>query len=593
MSQNSASFSPPSKTASSARPLVLEDVSFLYPKSEAPVLDHVSIEVRRGEFLGIVGPTGSGKSTLLSVMAGIIPHYIHGAMTGEVLLQGVSTHQLSLAGFAVHVSMVLQDPESQLFNLLVRDELVWGLENRGVERERQTQQLRDVLKFFRIEKLEERITYDLSGGEKQRVAIAAAYISRPEILLLDNPTSQLDPRGAALAIESIRRVLENHQTVVMVEDKIDELVEHADRLLVMDKGRIVLEGTPLEICRSLPELEAAGLYAPQVPELVARLRTGGRTISGEPLTVEEAVPLFKPVMRKERLPRLRASDPAPRPADGQSAIEVKSVLFTYPPPHETPAIRGVSFEVPRASLLAIVGQNGSGKTTLARCMSGYLKPTSGQIHVSGRDVHQITVRERAKLIGYVFQNPETQLFKNSALEDVVYGLRNLGARKDEADERARTSLTLLNLWDKRDVHPFRLSYGDKQRLAIATIAALEPSALIIDEPTTGQDHRQAHQTMRLLEKLRSELGVTVIVITHAMPLAAEYCDRIVVMCEGEILLDGPPRDVFAEEKTLAKTFVEPPPVTRLAIQLGLNPVPLTVAEAVHQFAPLMSREAAS
>jgi energy-coupling factor transport system ATP-binding protein len=371
-------------------------------------------------------------------------------------------------------------------------------------------------------------------------------------------------------------------------------VEHADRLLVLDKGRIVLEGTPLEICRSLPELEAAGLYAPQVPELVARLRRGGRPISGEPLTVEEAVPLFKPLMRaEERVPRLRATDLAPRPPDGQSAIEVKSVLFTYPPPHETAAIRGVSFDVPRASLLAIVGQNGSGKTTLARCMSGYLKPTSGQILVAGRDVHQITVRERAKLIGYVFQNPETQLFKNSALEDVVYGLRNLGASKDEADERARTSLTLLNLWDKRDVHPFRLSYGDKQRLAIATIAALEPSALIIDEPTTGQDHRQAHQTMRLLDKLRSELGVTVIVITHAMPLAAEYCDRIVVMCEGEILLDGPPRDVFAEEKTLAHTFVEPPPVTQLAIQLGLDPVPLTVAEAVDRFTPLMSREAAS
>jgi energy-coupling factor transport system ATP-binding protein len=575
-------------------PLVLDDVSFLYPKSESPVLDHVSVEVRRGEFLGIVGPTGSGKSTLLSVMAGIIPHYIHGDLTGEILLQGTSTHELSLAGFAVHVSMVLQDPESQLFNLLVRDELVWGLENRGVERQKQSELLRDVLKFFRIEKLEQRITYDLSGGEKQRVAIAAAYISRPGILLLDNPTSQLDPRGAALAIESIRRVLENHQTVVMVEDKIDELVEHADRLLVLDKGRIVLEGTPLEICRSLPELEAAGLYAPQIPELVARLRSRGQPVSGEPLTVEEAVPVLKPLIRiGDGVAGPAASQAAGVGPARATAIEVDSVVYTYPPPHETQAVRDVSFKVPEAALMAIVGQNGSGKTTLARCMSGYLRPGSGRILVSGRDVHQVKVRERAKLIGYVFQNPETQLFKNSAFEDVVYGLRNLGASKAEADERAETSLTLLNLWDKREMHPFRLSYGDKQRLAIATIAALEPTALIIDEPTTGQDHRQAHQTMRLLDKLRAEMGITVIVITHAIPLAAEYCDRIVVMCEGRILLDGPPREVFAQEETLAATFVEPPPVTRLAIRLGLDLVPLTVKEAVEGFGALMQREAAS
>lgn len=574
-------------------PLELDDVSFFYPKSEVPVLDHVSLEIHRGEFLGIVGATGSGKSTLLSVMAGIIPHYIHGDLKGDVRLHGTSTHELSLAGFAVHVSMVLQDPESQLFNLLVRDELVWGLENRGLERQRQAELLRDVLKFFRIEKLESRITYDLSGGEKQRVAIAAAYISRPEILLLDNPTSQLDSRGAALAIESIRRVLENHQTVVMVEDKIDELVEHADRLLVLDKGRIVLEGTPLEICQRLPELEAAGLYAPQVPELVTRLRSQGFAIGGEPLTVEDAVPIFKPLLRADREAVALAPATPQMTNGGGTAIEVRDVFFTYPPPHETQAVRGVSLEVARASFMAIVGQNGSGKTTLARCMSGYLRPTAGQVLVAGHDVHQITVRERARLIGYVFQNPETQLFKNTAFDDVVYGLRNLGASKAEAEERAQTFMTLLNLWDQRDMHPFRLSYGDKQRLAIATIAALEPAALIIDEPTTGQDHRQAHQTMRLLDKLRTEMGITVIVITHAIALAAEYCDRIIAMCEGRVLLDGAPRTVFAQEATLAETFVEPPPVTQLAIRLGLDPVPLTVKEAVARFSAAMRQEAAS
>jgi energy-coupling factor transport system ATP-binding protein len=573
-------------------PLMLEDVSFLYPRSEAPVIDHLSLKVRRGEFLGIVGPTGSGKSTLLALMAGIIPHYIHGELTGDIRLEGKETHELSLAGFAVYAGMVLQDPDSQLFNLLVRDELVWGLENRGIERVRQGELLREVLSFFRIEQLEERITYDLSGGEKQRVAIAAAYINRPDILLLDNPTSQLDPRGAGLAIESIRRVLEQHETVVMVEDKIDELVAHADRLIVLDKGRIVLEGTPLEICRGLPELEAAGLYAPQVPELVERLRARGVRVRGEPLTVEEAVPVLRPIVGGRHRPGPQVRDQSQETVVAEPAVRIESVVYTYPPPHQTQAVQGVSCDVARASFCAIIGQNGSGKTTLARCMSGYLKPTQGRILVSGKDVHRTAVLERARLIGYVFQNPETQLFKNSAYEDVLYGLHNLGIKGGEAKERTQMALGMLNLWEKREVHPFRLSYGDKQRLAIATIAALEPIALVIDEPTTGQDHRQAHQTMRLLDKLRREVGITVIVITHSMPLAAEYCDRIVAMCEGKILLDGPPRTVFAQEEILAKTFVEPPPVTRLALRLGLEPVPLTVAEAVDVLTGPVEREAA-
>jgi energy-coupling factor transporter ATP-binding protein EcfA2 len=575
-------------------PLVLDDVTFLYPRSETPVLDHVSLKVKRGEFVGIVGPTGSGKSSLLALMAGIIPHYISGDLSGDVLLEGKSTYDLSLAGFAVHVGMVLQDPESQLFNLLVRDELVWGLENRGVARERQRELLDQVLSFFRIAKLEERITYDLSGGEKQRVAIAAAYINRPSILLLDNPTSQLDPRGAALAIESIRRVLEDHETVVMVEDKIDALVEHADRLIVFDRGRIVMEGTPKEICGSLHELEAAGLYAPQVPELVERLRSRGVSLAEEPLTVEDAARAFEPLVSVARQAvttnAISATDPE---SETDGAIQVESVAFTYPPPHETPAVRDVSFTVPRAAFTAIIGQNGSGKTTLARCMSGYLKPTTGRILVSGRDVHRIRVLERARLIGYVFQNPETQLFKNSAYEDVMYGLHNLGVKGAAADERTRMALGLLNLWDKRDVHPFRLSYGDKQRLAIATIAALEPTALIIDEPTTGQDHHQAHQTMRLLDRLRQEVGITVIVITHSMTLVGEYCERVLAMCEGQVLLDGTPREVFVQEAVLARTFVEPPPVTRLALRLGLHPVPLTVAEAVDVFGASMPQEVVS
>ncbi len=576
-------------------PLQLQGVTVLYPRSERPVLDRIDLNIRRGEFLGIIGPTGCGKSTLLALMCGIIPHYLHVEMHGDVLLHGKSTHDLSLAQFAAYVGMVLQDPDSQLFNLLVNDELVWGLENRGTPRERQVELLKDVLEFFRIEPLAQRITYDLSGGEKQRVAMAATYISRPEILILDNPTSQLDPRGSGLVIESIRRVLEAHQTVVMVEDKIDELIEHADRLIVMDEGKIVLEGTPAEICRNLDILDAAGLAAPEIPELFERLRQQGYPLRETPKTVEEAVSALNgssasPVRVAARAERQETRSRTVESTSAPPILKVDNLSFTYPPPHQTNAVKDVDMSVAEPTFLAIIGQNGSGKTTLARCMSGYLKPTRGRVLIDGHDVHRISIRERAQLIGYVFQNPETQLFTNSVHEEVMYGLNNLKVPPGEAEQRAEETLRLLGLWDQRDVHPFRLSYGDKQRLAIATIAVLRPHIVVVDEPTTGQDRRQAEVTMGVLQDLLTEFKLTVIVITHSMPLVVRYCEHVVAMCRGSVLLEGPPREVFAQEQLLAETFVEPPHITRLGLQLGLATVPLTVDEAVDMFGAHLAGE---
>ena len=571
-------------------PLVVRDLTIQYANAPTPALQDVNLTVKRGEFLGIVGPTGCGKSTLLATLAGIIPHYIHPAIEGDILLQGRSTFDLSLPEFAVHVGLVLQDPDTQLFNLLVRDELVWGLENRGVSREEQLQRLRETLQFFRIEDLEDRITYDLSGGEKQRLSIGAVYINRPDVLLLDNPTSQLDPRGAALTIESIRRVLATHQTVIMVEDKIDELIEHADRLVVMDQGRIVLEGTPEEICGQLEVLERIGLATPEIPEVFERLRRQGFAITTLPLTVEDAAEALSAMGIVVQPPAQPPDSSEPTPVQ-PTILKVDNVSFRYPPPHMTHAVRGVSLEIAERSFVAIIGQNGSGKTTLARCISGYLTPTSGQVLIGGKNVHETPVRERAQLVGYVFQNPETQLFTNSVHEEVMFGLRNLKVPPAEAEERANEILSMLKLQDKRDTHPFRLSFGDKQRLAIATVAVLRPRVLIVDEPTTGQDYRQAAATLRVLTQLREELGITIIVITHSMHVVVEYCDRAIALCRGEVLLDGTPREVFAHEEKLRETFVEAPPVTQLAHRLGLGFVPLTVSEFIAGIAPAVSMEA--
>jgi energy-coupling factor transporter ATP-binding protein EcfA2 len=278
----------------------LDRVTFRYPQAETPILTDISLRVEPGEFLGIVGPTGSGKTTLLYLMAGIIPHYYRGQIEGRISIDGQPTATLSLARLTDRVGVVLQDPEAQLFNLLVRDELAWGLENRGRSRESIAREIAGTLAFFHIEHLRDRITYDLSGGEKQRVALAAVHALAPQVFLFDNPTSQLDPLGAADVLESIRQVADTHGfSIVLVEDKVDELVRVADRMVLLDRGRITLDAAPREFCLSSGPLARAGVRSTQIAELSAEL-VGAAVPFAEavPITVEEAVPALRKLLTR-------------------------------------------------------------------------------------------------------------------------------------------------------------------------------------------------------------------------------------------------------------------------------------------------------
>lgn len=274
-------------------PIELRNVSFAYRRSETPVLKGVNLRVGQGEFVGVIAPVGSGKTTLLYLMAGVIPHYINGQLDGEVLIYGKETRELSLPQVAAHVGLVIQDPESQLFNLFVRDEIVWGLENRGTSRSEMKRLLEETLSFFRIESLRDRITYDLSGGEKQRVGLAAVYITRPDVLLLDHPTSQLDPIGAAAVIENIRQLIDRHVTVVMVEDKVDELLESANRLVLLKDGEVILDTPPREFCAQREILMDAGISPPQVTQLAWQLIDRGVDLPFLPVTLAEAETMFR------------------------------------------------------------------------------------------------------------------------------------------------------------------------------------------------------------------------------------------------------------------------------------------------------------
>jgi energy-coupling factor transporter ATP-binding protein EcfA2 len=261
------------------------------------------------------------------------------------------------------------------------------------------------------------------------------------------------------------------------------------------------------------------------------------------------------------------------------AVVADGLELEYPPPRRLLALKGVTIRIPQGQFAAIVGQNGSGKTSLARCLSGYLRPTRGRLRVAGTEVWRLRPAQRATRVGYVFQNPDHQLFRERVWDDVAFGLQNLRFAPDQIAEAVEQALRRLELWDKRELHPFQLSRGDRQRLAIAAITVMRPRILIVDEPTTGQDMARAHEIMDLLAHLNRDQGMTVLTITHVMELVAEYARWVIVMHDGRVLLDGPPRQIFSRVEELRITAVSPPPVARLGLSLGLDPLPITVPEA--------------
>ncbi|HET7876542.1 MAG TPA: ABC transporter ATP-binding protein [Methylomirabilota bacterium] len=556
--------------------LSLEGVGFAYP-GNPPLLRDISLRVREGEVVAVVGPTGCGKSTLLHICSGVVPHFVGGDLSGTVRVFGMETRESTLARLAARMGVVTQDPENQLFNLIVADEVVWGMENRGFTRAEMRERLPASLDFFRVGHLRDRITYDLSGGEKQRVVLAANHAPGPSLYVLDDPTSQLDPIGAEQVLAGLRGLAHSGSTILLVEAKLDELWSLVDRVVLLDRGTIQLDIPRDELDHHLEHFSTARVPLPQLVELGARLRRRGLPVPELPPEPDRVAAMLHPFVHF--LPQTPAPSPAPASPPGPPAVRVQAVQYVYPPPRRTHALRGVDLELPGGSVVAVVGQNGSGKTTLARCLSGNLAPTSGLVLVAGRDVHRMSVRERASAVGYVFQNPDHQIFKDPVLEDVAFGPRNLGGSRGEALDAAEPVLRALDLWDQRDLHPFRLSKGQRQRLAIAAIAVMRPPVIVIDEPTTGQDFHESHAIMAMLAQMAREGGQTVVVITHAMHLVAAHCDMVAALCEGELIAFGPPAEVFRDEPNLRRTFVKPPPVTALANRLGLYPLPLTLDDA--------------
>ncbi len=544
---------------------VFDQVSYMYPQSPEPVLRNISLQVAKGEFLGIVGPTGAGKSTLCLAFNGIVPQFFGGRFFGSVTVAGLDTLEHPISHMARHVGAVFEDPETQLISTSVENEIAFTLENVKLPREAIRERIGPALAAVRLSGMEKKSPHELSGGQKQRLAIAAALALRPALLVLDEPTSQLDPVGAQEVFATVRELnRELGVTIVMATHAAEELAEYADRIAMLSGGELVAIGTPREIYGDVARLEAHALRPPQVAATFYAIGQRGLPVPRVPVRLAEGqTDLIN--LARDCPPAPPRNLPAATVHVGAPLLAAQHLVHRYP--DGTEALHGVDIEIREGEYVLIVGQNGAGKSTLVKHFLRLLEPTSGAVAVGGVDTRTLQMSDLARRIGYVAQNPDNQIFNTSVAEEVAFALKNLGHAQGEVAGRTEECLRSMGLWEQRDRHPLSLPRGDRARVVIAAILAMRPEIIIFDEPTTGQDYRGAAYILDLSRELH-RLGKTVVVITHHLYLMPDYAERVIVMGKGTVLLDAPIRPAYHAVDLLQSTFLTPPQAVLLARELS-------------------------
>jgi len=504
-----------------AAKLELREVSVTYP-SGRQALREVSFSAEAGEFLLIMGPTGSGKSTLALRIMNVIPEVVRCSCSGEIILDGRDTAKETVHELAARVQLILQNPEAQLFSLTVEDDVFFGLENLALPAEEVSSRAGAALRQVGISHLRDRCTHELSGGEQQLAALACALAMQPDVLILDEPLTYLDPASREEFIEVLGRLKMRGKTILCIEHRADGLVELADRVLVLSEGRVVYHERPVVVFSRALEKEL-GVRVPLCAG--AKGESPGR----------QQDPDWK--------------GPARPGSSDELLIQMKGGGYVYE--DGTRGLSGASLEVRAGEFVAVLGGNGTGKSTLAKCLTGLLDLMEGEIRYpwlrsSASDTYSV-----ARSVGYVFQRPEVQLFCGSVREELEFGLRNYMVPKGEMARRVADVAARLHISELLSSHPQTLSRGQKRRVALASVLVLEPRVIILDEPTVGQDSLGLHGMMHLLDGL-SRRGTAVMVITHDVALAAQYCSRAVVMAGGTVAADGPLPEVLRDDEVLAR-----------------------------------------
>jgi energy-coupling factor transport system ATP-binding protein len=508
-------------------PLVIDNLSFRYRDRQGAAIHNLTFTANPGEVLLIAGASGCGKTTLVRCINGLIPRSYKGEMSGKILVFGEEVKDWKLSQISQKIGTVLQDPERQILGTKVVNEVAFGLENLGMPREEIFSRVDEALNFLKIPHLRDRETFNLSGGEKQKVALAGVLAMRPSIVLLDEPLASLDPASAQDTLDAVRMLADQGLSILMVEHRVEDVLRiHPERVMFMSEGEIRYLGDVAGLSKVVNYREVK-LPAEDIVERAKQ----------DPPPVEIKV-----------LPGVTSSQ-----AGQEALVSFENVAFGYESGVEI--LHGINLKINRGDVIAVLGPNGAGKTTFVKHAIGLLKPKSGKVFVGGRDTNEASVAEIASMLGYVFQSPSHMLFAPTVREELAFGPTNMKHTTEQIELEVKESLKTVNLSDKENDPPLALSFGQQKRVSIAAILAMRSRILVMDEPTAGQDYQNY---MNFMDSILQMPGFEAIMfITHDVDLAAIYANRVLMISGGKLIADGKPQDVLRDFDRLKANRIIP------------------------------------
>lgn len=519
----------------------------------------------------MIGASGCGKSSLALAISGLIPRAIEAEQSGTVLLNGIDIQTLAPGEACQTVGLVFQDPESQFCMLTVEDEIAFGLENAQISRGEICKRIDEALDMVQLGGYQNALIHRLSGGMKQRVALACVLALKPALLILDEPTANLDPAATEDFFTLLAQLAKSKDhTIIVIEHKLEHMASFVDRVLVLDQGAAVADGAPQNIFKQQSQfLKSLGIWQPYASELAGEARKLGHEINPYPLTVKDltATARKNPSARSciEKIikgSRVIYSERQTRSFESP-ALQLEKVSFSYKTPFQrSEVLKEIHWQVEPGSFVALLGANGAGKSTLSKLALGLLKPDQGKISLFGKDVSRLPQRELTQLAGLVFQNPEHQFITDSVWEELAFSLKLANKSNSEIVEITDHVLEEFSLTHKADANPFTLSQGEKRRLSVASMLAIDQKLLILDEPSFGQDYTNTYKLMNLVQQ-RQQAGCTIIVSTHDLRLVWEYATEVVLLSEQKIGFSGSVVDLFQRDALLAKTALRQPPALQI------------------------------
>ncbi|HRX58315.1 MAG TPA: ABC transporter ATP-binding protein [Eubacteriales bacterium] len=544
-----------------------ENFGFQYKVQQKPTLYDINLTIRKGEKVLILGSSGSGKSTLANCINGLIPFSNEGTITGSITVNGVETRSASLHELSKAVGTVLQDSDAQFVGLSVGEDIAFAMENEAIPRSEMVPVVYRHASVVGMQDFIGAVPFDLSGGQKQKVAIAGVLGSDVSILIFDEPLAALDPQMGQTAVELIDNLSQNGEdTIIIIEHRLEDVLHRrVDRVILMSEGRIVSDSTPDELLQSTLLRD----YGIREPLYITAMKYAGCSITGNLNLCDIHCIEFTKENRTKLLEFFDGGTSVPQEDTGEEVIRLEGVDFAYD--EGVNVVSDVSFSIHKGERIAVIGKNGAGKSTTAKLICGIARPQRGRVFIGKKDAKGLSVKEIGEHVGYVMQNPNQMILKDTIKAEVEFALTVRGTSQDEIRERATDALNACSLYPMRNWPVDTVSYGQKKRITVASILVLHPDVLILDEPSAGQDYKSYMEIMHFIDRLNREYGITILFITHDMHLALENTDRAIVFADGRLIADDRVFAVLANDEVIQRANLKQTSLYTLALRLELPP----------------------